>query len=233
MTQHSRAGDSERDGSTSPGVVHGHTIEGRRLTLFEDRYGVGAHRQLLSWLAQPCVTFAEIATRFKVSRERVRQWHLEFMPGAPDGQDRRRACAAYRQKKRLLGDPLFGTFYRHARQHLEARRIELVKGKAGYRTRVVRFDRRLVAIRAAARHEAAPASAPTYRLARDGGNAEFIYFRLSAQDFLMVPAFVLPPHGATFTDGNAPRYQRFKNTFEALHMQSSRSISFPREGSHV
>ena len=61
--------------------------------LFDGRYGAGALAELRGMLEQPCLTFAEIAVRFGVTRERVRQWHLELMPGAPRGHARQRLCA--------------------------------------------------------------------------------------------------------------------------------------------
>ena len=48
------------DASTTEGLVPW-------LTLFEDRYGVGSHQRLMALLAQPCVTFANIASRFSVT----------------------------------------------------------------------------------------------------------------------------------------------------------------------
>ena len=45
------------------------------MNLFEDRYGTGSYQRLMGMFDRPCVTFAEIAGQFGVSRERVRQWH--------------------------------------------------------------------------------------------------------------------------------------------------------------
>ena len=44
-----------------------------RIRLFSDRYGARAFEELLQLFALPCVTYAEIAKRFGVTRERVRQ----------------------------------------------------------------------------------------------------------------------------------------------------------------
>ena len=52
-------------------------------TLFEERHGPGAYERLLDDLRQPCVTFATIAKRLGVTRERVRQWQMELLPDAP------------------------------------------------------------------------------------------------------------------------------------------------------
>ena len=68
-------------------------------TLFEDRYGRGAHARLLSLLQQPCVTFAEIADQFGVTRECVRQWHQRLLPDAPTGHERQRLCRQYQRKR--------------------------------------------------------------------------------------------------------------------------------------
>ena len=209
------------DGSTT----RVNRAEIRRLAIFEDRYGAGSFERLLTWLQQPCVTFAEIAERLNVTRERVRQWHLLLMPGAPTGRERRRQCGQYQQKKRLLTDRVFGAFYRDVRQHLDGTRIEPIPSTAGYHTRVVRVDGRLVAIREASRSSRSRASStsPLYRLPRYRGPAEFIYFRLGADGFLMMPTTVLPIHGTTFADDRAKRYQQFKNSFGALRTDARRS----------
>lgn len=200
-------------------------VELRRLAIFEDRYGAGSYERLLAWLQQPCVTFAEIASRLHVTRERVRQWHQLLLPDAPSGRERRRQCGVYRQKKRLLGDPLFAAFYRHARQHVEGGRIAPVRSKVGYRTRVARVDGHLLAIREAgsSNPRGADSSSVVYRLARYRGRADFIYVKLGAQDFLVMPATALPLHGATFADGRGERYQQFKNTFDALRAHARRT----------
>ena len=75
--------------------------------LFEERHGAGAYERLLAELGQPCVTFAAIAKRLGVTRERVRQWQLALLPDAPRGHERQRQCARWRHKRRLFADPLF------------------------------------------------------------------------------------------------------------------------------
>ncbi len=209
----------------APGSGNGDRVELRRLAIFEDRYGAGSYERLLAWLQQPCVTFADIASRLNVTRERVRQWHQLLMPDAPSGRERRRQCGIYRQKKRLLGDRLFGAFYRDARQHFEGGRIAPIRSKAGYRTRVVRIDGLLVAIREAGSSNpgGADSSSAVYRLARYRGRADFIYVKLGGQDFLVMPAAALPFHGATFADDRGERYQPYKNTFDALRAHARRS----------
>lgn len=87
----------------------------RRVTSFNDRYGAGAHERLLSRLAHPCTTFAQIAKEFGVTRERVRQWQLLWLPDAPRGRERRRQCGFFRKRRLLLEEPLFKAFYRKIR----------------------------------------------------------------------------------------------------------------------
>ena len=215
------ASEDPRGGATAPSV---NRAEIRRLAIFEDRYGAGSFERLLTWLQQPCVTFAEIAERLNVTRERVRQWHLLLMPGAPTGRERRRQCGLYQQKKRLLTDRVFGAFYRDVRQHLDGSRIEPIPSRAGYHTRVVRIDGRLVAIREVGRSSRSrSASSPAYRLPRYRGPAEFIYFKLGADGFLMMPTTALPVHGTTFAEDRVKRYQQFKNSFGALRTATRRS----------
>jgi hypothetical protein len=108
--------DNEADGIGSAAIGG---VNARWLAIFEERYGTGAYGRLIALFGQPCVTFASIADQFGVTRERVRQWHLVLMPGAPRGHERQRLCGLYQQKRRLLAEPLFRSFYQHARPHLE------------------------------------------------------------------------------------------------------------------
>jgi hypothetical protein len=194
---------------------------GRRwLAIFEDRYGPGAYERLIAELRQPCVTFADIAKRFGVTRERVRQWQTLLLPGAPRGHERQRLCASHRNKRRLLADPLFQGFYRHARAYVEPGRIELIKASDGFRMRSVRIDRRIVALRDARQSAQSLASAPEYVLTGYRGSADYIYYRLTPDDYLLLPTRELPVAGTTFADRPDSRYQRYKNTFDALSLES-------------
>ena len=58
-------------------------FDSRWLAIFEDRYGSGSYERLLTFFDRPCVTYAQIAERYGVTRERVRQWHLQLRPSAP------------------------------------------------------------------------------------------------------------------------------------------------------
>jgi hypothetical protein len=211
-------------GADRPDAANGASSDDRWLSIFADRYGVGAYDRLIAQLRQPCVTFAEIAATFGVTRERVRQWHLRLMPDAPKGHERQRLCGLYNQKRRLLEDPLFRSFYQHARPHFEAGRIELMKARDGYRTRSVRIDGRIVAIIEARRLAKAPReqAAPAYSLPRYRGGAEFVYFRLSAEDYLFVPAIELLAGAITFFDGHASSYRPFRNSFDAFQTAAQR-----------
>jgi hypothetical protein len=184
----------------------------RRLGAFEDRYGTGALDRLRALLAQPCVTFAEIAEQFSVTRERVRQWHLELMPDAPRGHARKRLCAILRQKKELLRDPLFRSFYRHAREHLGSSRLRPVANREGFRKRLVELDRQMVLIKEAHRLRR-ESSTVAYALNVGSATVVFIYYRLTDTEFLFVPRRALPPSGTTFFDGRYSKYQRFRNAF--------------------
>ena len=71
------------------------------ITLFDDRYGLGAQERLLSMLRQPCHTFARIAEEFGVTRECVRQWHRRLLPDAPTGHERQRLCPQLPHRRHL------------------------------------------------------------------------------------------------------------------------------------
>jgi hypothetical protein len=185
------------------------------LAIFEDRYGTGSYERLMAMFDRPCVTFAEIAGHFGVSRERVRQWHRQLRPDAPRGHARQRVCVVYHQKRRLLEDSLFRSFYQHARPHVEPGRIALIPTREGFRRRVVRLDGATVVIRAARRHPRPEGSAemPAYVLTSSRSGADFVYYKLSPDEYLLVPASELPAERTTFFDTPGSRYQRFKNNF--------------------
>jgi hypothetical protein len=196
----------------------GDAVDARWLAIFEDRHGSGSYERLLALFAQPCTTFAEIAGQFGVSRERVRQWYAQLLPGAPSGHERQRLCGLQNRKRRLLGDPVFRSFYRHARPHFAPGRIELVKAIDAYRTRSVRIDDRLVAIRDASGSAVlrSRSDVVTYRLTRCRRPVDFVYYRLAAADFLFVPADIVPVGGTMFSEAPGSKYHRFRNTFSAF-----------------
>jgi hypothetical protein len=186
--------------------------------IFEDRYGAGARARLIALFRQPCVTFAAIADEFGVSRERVRQWHLEILPDAPRGRERRRRCGLAQHRRHLLTDPLFRAFYRHARPSFSGERLQLIPSGDGFRKRLAMLDAARVALKAArpgldaARGE----DARSYFMTGYRGSAAFVYCRLTEADFLFMPASALPATGTTFVDSARSKYHVFKNTFAAL-----------------
>ena len=188
------------------------------MTIFEDRYGHGSYERLMGMFDRPCMTFAEIAGHFGVSRERVRQWHRQLLPDAPRGHARKHLCVVYHQKRRLLEDPLFRSFYEHARPHVEPGRITLIPTREGFRRRAVRLDGATVALKKARQH-AVPArehDVPAFILTNCHRQVDYIYYRLSPDHYLLVPANALPAERTTFVDTPASKYQRFKNTFAAV-----------------
>jgi hypothetical protein len=174
------------------------------ITAFEGRYGAGSHARLLEALRQPCVTFADIAASFGVTRECVRQWHRALLPEAPTGHERQRLCAQYHRRRRLFRDPLFRAFFRHAREQFPPGRVEPIAGKDGYRTRTVLIDKRPVALR------------DCQTLVRHRGGAEFIYVQLQDTDFLFVPAELIPSNGLSISPAALRGYERYRNSFAAF-----------------
>jgi hypothetical protein len=205
--------------AAGPALAPGETsIDARWLAIFEDRYGIGSYRRLLALFGRPCVTFAEIAARFGVTRERVRQWHLQLLPDAPRGHARQRLCVVYNQKRLLLTDSLFRSFYQHARPYFAPGRIQLIPTRDGFRRRSVRLDGRTVAIMSARQH-ARLRQQPghvAYILTRSSRLVDFVYYRLTQADYLLLPASAVPAERTTFLDIATSKYRRFKNTFEAL-----------------
>ena len=194
--------------------------------LFEDRYGAGAYERLTELLDQPCTTFAEIATHFGVTRERVRQWHIRLRPDGPRGHARQHLCWLQQQKRALFADPLFRSFYRHARVHFQARRFALIPARDGFRKRTVRLGESVVGLRqarpAGTRHRARLDEAQAaYTLSASGEAADFLYYRLNEHDYLFVPRQAVPPTGTTYVDGETARYLPFRNTFLAALVPAS------------
>lgn len=198
-------------------------VSERWLAIFEDRHGHGSFERLKALLGQPCVTFAEIATRFGVTRECVRQWHLLVMPDAPRGHARQRQCTILRRRKRLLEDRLFRAFFRHARHQLARQRIELLKANDGYRTRSARIDNRLVALADARRlaERGEDPDAARYLLGVYRGPAEFLYLRLTDEEYLLMPARLLDQRRVVFHDTADSPHRPFKNSFAALGLSSA------------
>jgi len=199
-------------------LLEGASSDGRWLAIFEDRYGTGSHERLLALFGRPCVTFAEIATRYGVTRERVRQWHLQLLPDAPRGHERRRLCVVHNQKRLLLEDPLFRSFYQHARPHVEPGRIQLIPTRDGFRRHTVRLDGLTVAIKSARQHVGRHQEQGhvAYILTHSGPLVDFIYYRLTPVDYLLLPTSAVPAERTRFLDTAASEYRRFKNTFDAF-----------------
>jgi len=191
------------------------------IDLFDDRYGVGAFSRLLTLLNTPCTSFAEIAAGYGVSRERVRQWHLQLLPGAPRGHQRRRLCVREQQKRELLTDPLFRTFYRHARARFQPGELGLIPSSTGYRRRTVRLAGRLVAIKSARSTRAVRVDgAATYVLPPHSRNADYVYYQLSADAYLFLPGGLLPASSTTFVDNEQSKYSHFRNSFIAAEVDA-------------
>ena len=193
------------------------TARDRQIAAFDDRYGRDAHARLQERLARPCVSFADIAAEFGVSRERVRQWRLQWAPQAPTGLERRRQCLATRRRRQLLAHPSFRSFYQEVRRHVPAHRLGLVASQSGFRKRIVRIDNR-VAVLTAGRplSRGAADQPPTYALPAVPAHAAFVYVQLGEGDYLFLPARALPARGTTFVDTPASKYQRFRRTFAAI-----------------
>jgi len=202
--------------------------DARQIAGFEDRYGRDSHARLLRQLARPCVSFADIAAEFGVSRERVRQWRGLWAPDAPTGSERRRRCLASRRRRQLLEHDAFRAFYREVRAHLPAQRLGLVPSLDGFRKRIVRIDDRVAVLTAARRLERGGPGQPTaYALPPVPRHAAFVYVQLGAGDFLFVPAAALPARGTTFVDTPASKYQRFRRTFAAADQPAAVAAARP------
>ncbi|MEQ1909709.1 MAG: hypothetical protein ABMA15_12855 [Vicinamibacterales bacterium] len=188
----------------------------RRTRLFEERYGVGAFEELSRLFGQPCVTYAQIAQRFGVTRERVRQWHLSLSPDSPRGHERRRLCQAQQQRRRLLEDPVYRAFVRAARTQFPNASVQPVLSKTALRKRVVRFGQWVIALKRAgtARRRPGATDAVSYSLTGSRSSVDFFFFHLHDDAFVLVPASMVPRTGTTFLDSPTSKYRAFKNVFQ-------------------
>ena len=190
-------------------------LDPRSTGLFDDRYGLGARDRLLALLRQPCITFAEIADQFGVTRECVRQWHQRLLPGAPTGHERQRLCRQYQRKRDLFKDELFAGFYRRFRAQVPSRRLGLIPARDGFRRRTVRLDRHVIALKRA-RASAGVETGASYRLVNGVGDADFAYYELNDRDYLFLPRPALEGRAVMLVDAAGATYHQFKNTFGAL-----------------
>ena len=191
------------------------TVDDGWWPLFEDRYGVGSHDRLMALFGQPCVTFADIASRFGVSRgarppvARATAARRAARPSTPAAVPDLPAEAPPARGS-AVSDVLSPRS-----TALSPGRIQLLHARDGFRTRAVRLDDRAVAI-TRARRSPRDDGAAAYHLHRYRGPADFIYYHLADADYLFLPKSVLPVQGALFFDVPASAYQPFKNTFEAF-----------------
>ena len=185
------------------------------IELFDDRYGAGTYARLLDLFDDPCTSFADIAASYGVTRERVRQWHLQLRPDAPRGHQRRRLCLRRRQRRTLLSDPVFRTFYRHARAHFAPQQFALIPARTGYRRRSLWLGGAAVAIRTARPAATASDGVIAYSLSPRGRVTGFVYYQLTAETWLFLPAHLVPAAGTTFVDGPHSKYWPYRNTFVA------------------
>jgi hypothetical protein len=97
-----------------------------------------------------------------------------------------------RQRRRLLEEPLLRSFYKHIRPRVPPGSLSLVASRVGFRKRIVRLDDRIVFVKAARACRRPAASGRAYALTTYRGAADFIYFQLGDDDYLLMPAGALP-----------------------------------------
>jgi hypothetical protein len=115
-------------------------------------------------------------------------------------------------------DPLFQVFHGHARAQLSSARIDVVTTRSRYQRLSACIDHYVVALRSARPHQS-PAGPVTveYRLAAYRGGADFVYYLLADDEYLLLPAHHLRDGEARFVNAPGARYGAFKNTFAAVH----------------
>ena len=197
-------------------------VSARWLELFEERHGAGSFARLQALLARPCVTFAAIAERFAVTRECVFQWHLLVMQDAPKGDARQQHCGHLKQRRRHLDDPLFRSFFVHMRRHGREHKLVLLRSAVGYRKRLARVDGHLVAIREGKAVHNRDTSTKAYALAAYKGPAEFLYVRLTDDEYLFLPSGAASSRILVHGEGARLEAGGSRNSFAALLMDTVR-----------
>jgi hypothetical protein len=107
---------------------------------------------------------------------------------------------------------------RAARPFFAAQSIGPIPARDGFRKRTVKLHAQVVVLKQAARaHQGDNVLSrhPAYALTSSRGDADFIFYQLSGDDYLFVPKALIPQAGTTFLDTSASKYQPFKNTFRA------------------
>jgi len=194
------------------------------ITLFDDRYGLGAQERLLAMLRQPCHTFARIAEEFGVTRECVRQWHKRLLPDAPTGHERQRQCRQLRHRRRLSKDPLIIGFHRRIRAQFPHVRVTLVPSHDGYRSRSVRVNDRLVGLTSATWLESTDAQ-PGFVLTYATWTVDYVYCELGETAFLFLPREALPRRTTRLDE--ALSLDEYRNTFGAFASGTAPSADQP------
>lgn len=200
-----------------------HTEPDPRARLFADRYGALAYDELLQLFASPCVTYADIAKRFGVTRERVRQWHLNIAPGSPRGHQRRRLCQQQQLRRRLLEEPVYRAFIRAARTAFPDVRVQAVSSRTGFRKRLVKLEKWTVALKTAAPRGSGKSG--SYALTGCRSEVDFVFFLLGADTFIFVPRSMVPRGGTTFRDTPTSKYHAFRNTLHSAVIENSQGRS--------
>jgi hypothetical protein len=183
---------------------------------FEARYGAGEFARLKELLVNPGYSFSRIATRYGVTRERVRQWHRLLMPDAPTGRQRRRLWQRERNRRDLFSDTLFRTFYQHARQHWPAEAIRPIQTVHGFSRVRALVNQRLIALRRATPRWTKERAAQVFRITTPLPPIRYVYVLLPDDTFFVLPCAILPRGGTAFRDTDASKYARYRNTFEAM-----------------
>ena len=176
------------------------------ITLFDDRYGLGAQERLLAMLREPCQNLCPDCPGVRRDQECVRQWHRRLLRDAPTGHERQRQCRQLR-RKRLSKDPLLLGFYRRIRAQIPDARLTLVPSHDGYRSRSIRVNDRLVGLTRAAWLESTDAAG--YVLTCATWTVDYVYCELGDTDFLFLPRCTTRIEEGTSLHG-------YRNSFDAF-----------------
>ncbi len=211
---------------------HRHKGSGRRkLTAEEwarnfDRWrGEGAYQKLLGMFENPCITYADIADEFYVTRALVEYWHNRVYPNA-EFRERQKTCTIKNRRQELFRNEDFRAFYRAARRRFPRESIEFIQRSRRFSPRAVNLKSKKVLIRKATKRPYAQSTQKgktyrhghgrTYTLHSPYEDSDYVFYRLRGPNFLFMPPDVLPPKATLFVDSETSKYHKFRNNFDVL-----------------
>ena len=204
----------------------GRDTENRKITQeqrarnFDRIHGKGSYQKLLELFEEPCKSYREIADKFGVTGESVRQLHDRIFPEKTGkGRERRHTRAVSSHRQKLFSNEMFKPFYRIARTYFSPDSIEPIQRNdpPSFRTHAVKLNGKKVLLRKATRHAVLDTSrGKAYGIKPPVEESDFIFYLSDNSAFWFIPRTALKTRYITLIDSEASRYHGFRNNFGVL-----------------